>query len=362
MSKLAEDPSALIDRDALDRFLRGVLPAYEDLKISLLSGGASNLTFLIAAGDGRYVLRRRPIGKSAPRAHDMHREFTAIQALNGVDLPVPRAIAYSEDRAVVREPFYVMDFVDGVALHSPDDAEPLSAEARRQCSLAMVQTLARLHALDPVEVGLEGFGRPENFLQRRIKSWLKQWRAVDHRDLPQVEQLGERLLATVPSGGESTLIHGDYRLGNMLFEIDPVVRLTAILDWEMSTIGDPLTDLAHLLVYWEPTRGRLTHPSQLIARLDGFLDGADLAGQYAESTGRDISGLPYYLAFEHWRAAIIKDAIYLRGIDRQDGDISADVSSLGDSVPLHLAEANDLLSGVVAPTSQFPTPIGEPLS
>jgi aminoglycoside phosphotransferase (APT) family kinase protein len=343
MSGGAADPCDLVDRDALDAFLRTVVPPYETLAVSLLSGGASNLTFQVAADDRRYVLRRRPLGTSAPRAHDMQREFTVIRALNKVDFRVPLAVAYSEDRAVVGEPFYLMAHVGGAALHTADDVDGLSADDARVCSETLVDTLAGLHGVDPVAIGLEGFGRPQGFLERRIGSWLRQWGAVEHRDLPDVERLGARLLANLPATAGSTLVHGDYRLGNVLFEFDPRVRLSAVLDWEMSTIGDPLTDLAHLLVYWEPTCGRVTHASQLIARHDGFLDGAAIAQRYAHATGRDVERLGYYLAFEHWRAAIIKDAIYLRAVERHGAGLPGDMVALGDSVSLHLEEAGDIL-------------------
>jgi aminoglycoside phosphotransferase (APT) family kinase protein len=345
------DLAGLVDRDALQRVLSGVLPAFTDMSVSLLSGGASNLTFLVSLDSAHYVLRRRPVGPSAARAHDMKREFTVISALNQTDFPVPRAIFFSNDRAVVGEPFYLMQFVAGQALHTPDDVVALDEAAAGLCSRTLADTLAALHAVDPAAIGLENFGRPQNFLQRRITSWLRQWASGPHRDFPAVESLGERLLKLIPLSGATTLIHGDYRLGNVLFETLPPLRLVAVLDWEMSTIGDPLTDLAHLLVYWEPTRGRITHPSQVIARHPGFLDGQRMAGRYAELTGRDISQLPYYMAFEHWRAAIIKDAIYLRSRARPDGSPADEAVALGRSVPLHLEEAAELLADLRAPAA-----------
>jgi aminoglycoside phosphotransferase (APT) family kinase protein len=279
----------------------------------------------------------------------MRREFTVISALNQTDFPVPRAIFFSSDRSVVGESFYVMQFVDGSALHTPDDVVSLDEAAAASCSQTLIDTLAGLHAVDPAHIGLQDFGRPQNFLQRRIMSWLRQWASNEHRDFPAVESLGRQLLALIPGSSATTLVHGDYRLGNVLFAAKPSMRLVAVLDWEMSTIGDPLTDLAHLLVYWEPTRGRVTHPSQVIARHSGFLDGHSMAARYAGLTGRDISRLPYYMAFEHWRAAIIKDAIYLRARAASDGGLPEHAVTLGDSVQLHLEESAEVVADLRRP-------------
>jgi aminoglycoside phosphotransferase (APT) family kinase protein len=351
MADATTDVTDLVDLAALRQALSAVVAPFADISVSLLSGGASNLTFLLTLGQEVYVLRRRPVGPSAARAHDMKREFTVISALNETDFPVPHAVFYSEDRSVVGEPFYVMRFVEGTALHTPDDAVPLDAAAARTCSEALVDTLAALHAVDPVQIGLKDFGWPHNFLERRITSWLRQWDSAEHRDFPEVQSLGRRLLAQIPGGGTTALVHGDYRLGNVLFALEPSMRLVAVLDWEMSTVGDPLTDLAHLLVYWEPTKGRVTHPSQVIAQRPGFLNGQGMADRYAELTGRDVGQLPYYMAFEHWRAAIIKDAIYLRARSvSQGGTLPDHVVSLGDSVQLHLEEAADVLADLRAST------------
>jgi len=344
MTDTTADVSELVDREALRRVLSGALAPFTDMSLSLLSGGASNLTFLLTLDSARYVLRRRPVGPTAARAHDMRREFTVISALNQTDFPVPRAILFCGDKSVAGEPFYVMQFVDGSAMHTPDDVASLDEAAADSCSRALIATLAALHAIDPAQVGLQEFGWPQNFLRRRITSWLRQWASVQHRDFPAVESLGTQLLGRIPASSTTALVHGDYRLGNVLFEPGPSMRLVAVLDWEMSTIGDPLTDLAHLLVYWEPTRGRVTHPSQVIARRPGFLDGRSMAESYAELTGRDTSELRYYLAFEHWRAAIIKDAIYLRARAAANGDLQETAVSLGDSVQLHLEEAAEVLS------------------
>ena len=233
MSDTTTDLNQLVDRQGLRRVLSSVVDPFTDMSLSLLSGGASNLTFLLTLDSARYVLRRRPLGPTAARAHDMKREFTVISALNQTDFPVPRAILFCGDKSVVGEPFYVMEFIDGSALHTPDDVTALDAAAADLCSRALIAALAALHAIDPAQVGLQDFGWPQNFLQRRITSWMRQWASVEHRDFPAVESLGLQLLARIPASSTTTLIHGDYRLGNVLFELAPSVRLVAVLDWEM---------------------------------------------------------------------------------------------------------------------------------
>jgi aminoglycoside phosphotransferase (APT) family kinase protein len=248
---------------------------------------------------------------------------------------------YFEDQSVMGAPFYLMDRVHGPVLDHLEDVAAMSAAQCRQLSTAAVTALAHLHDIDYGAVGLGELGRPDGFVARRLRRWLEQWDRSAHRGQPLVHELGERLQGRVPGQTDSTLVHGDYRLGNLIIDLRDPVEVAAILDWEMSTLGDPLTDLAHMLVYWEPTRGRVTHPSQLMVGQPGFATGAELAEQYSALTGRDLSPLDFYLAFEHWRAAIIKEGIYMRHQEVGDGD--ADTRELGDSVALHLSEAAELL-------------------
>jgi aminoglycoside phosphotransferase (APT) family kinase protein len=336
---------ALVDRDALAVFMKEHVPPFARLDVDLLAGGASNLTYLVAADDRKYVLRRRPLGSSAPKAHDMHREYRVLDALGGRGLPTPHVYAYHPDDDVVGAPFYVMDFNAGLVLHAPADAASLDAAQAGEVSRSLVETLVALHRVGDADLQLERFGRPDGFLERRITSWLKQWNSVEHRDFPSLVPIGRTLLAHLPEQRDSTLVHGDYRLGNVILDLDGKAAVAAVLDWEMSTIGDPLTDLAHLLVYWEPTRGRVTHPAQLIAQNPGFLTGQELVALYEELSGRDLTNIDFYLAFEHWRAAIIKDAIYLR---RSSGAMAADddTEEFGRTVGRHLEEAQQILDGL----------------
>jgi aminoglycoside phosphotransferase (APT) family kinase protein len=273
----------------------------------------------------------------------MAREYKVLAALQGSEIPSPEVFGFCDDETIVGAPFYVMSCVHGSVFHRPEDVSGLSSVEAGRISLAVVNVLDQLHRIDPQAVGLHDLGRPGRFVSRRIGRWLEQWRRGPHRDHPQVELLGDRLAAAAPSQADATLVHGDFRLGNMLIAVDQPAPVAALLDWEMSTLGDPLTDLAHLLVYWEPTRGRVTHESQMIARHPGFLTGAELANRYAFVSGRDVSRLDFYLAFEHWRAAIIKEAIFMRA--SQGLDPAGPGIELGESVDRHLDEAADLLKG-----------------
>lgn len=341
MSTAAIDPVALVDTQRLSEYLRTVLDLHDPVSVELLSGGRSNLTYLGRSGSSEFVLRRRPLGPVAAGAHDMAREYRVQAALQASDLPLARVYGYCEDESIMGAPFYVMSRVHGHVFHRRADVADLTEEQARHISEATVAVLQHLHEVDAASVGLADLGRPEGFVARRISRWLDQWRHSEHREHPLVEPLAARLAAEVPDRAESTLVHGDYRLGNMIVTPAGSAPVAALLDWEMSTRGDPLTDLAHLLVYWDRTRGRLTHDSQTISEHPGFLGADSLAARYAELSGRDIGSLPFYLAFEHWRAAIIKEGIYTRTRKFATGDSEGD--DIGDTVTLHLEEAADIL-------------------
>jgi aminoglycoside phosphotransferase (APT) family kinase protein len=334
----------LVDHDKLASFIESVAPTGATFDVEVLSGGMSNLTYLVTSGDHEYVVRRRPLGKVAAGAHDMGREYRVLAALRDTELPIPRAFGFCDDESVIGAPFYVMSRVHGHVFHRPDDVKDLTPAQTAAISAAVVNVLKQLHGVDYKAVGLGELGRPEGFVGRRITRWLDQWNRVEHRDHPMLESLSPRLQAALPEQADSTLVHGDYRLGNMLIAIDDPVRVTAVLDWEMSTLGDPLTDLAHLMVYWDPTRGRVTHEAQLIAQQPGFVTSSELARHYGEITGRSLEHLDFYLAFEHWRAAIIKEGIYMRRVNA--GQVDESTEEFGATVERHLEETAELLDSV----------------
>jgi len=334
------DALAVVDAERLRQYLSTVVETDDTFDLGVLSGGLSNLTYVVGSAGREYVVRRRPLGPVAAGAHDMSREFRVQSALQGSGLPVAAMYGFCEDESILGAPFYVMGRVPGKVFNREQDVAEVTQAEASALSEATVDVLDRLHRVDIDSVGLRSLGRPEGFVARRIGRWLEQWQHSEHRDQPLVESIGEKLARSVPARTDSTLVHGDYRLGNMIVDPAASAPVAAVLDWEMSTLGDPMTDLAHLLVYWEPSRGRITHESQSIAQHPGFLRADQLAERYAAAAGREIADLDFYLAFEHWRAAIIKEGIYTRSLRTGSGE-SAD--AVGATVDLHLEEAAEIL-------------------
>ncbi|WP_199579528.1 phosphotransferase family protein, partial [Streptomyces sp. CRB46] len=236
-------------RGLLDRERPGLVAG--PLSGRLIEGGRSNLTYAVSDGTGSWVVRRPPLGHVLATAHDMKREHRVISALHPTDVPVPRPVLLCEDEEVLGAPFYVMEFVEGTPYRTAEQLATLGPERTRAAVLNLVDTLVGLHAVDPAEVGLGDFGRPEGFLDRQLRRWAKQLDASRNRDLAGIDELHATLGRELPRSPSPTVVHGDYRLDNVLIggEND---EIRAILDWEMSTLGDPLTDLGLLVMYSSP--------------------------------------------------------------------------------------------------------------
>ncbi|HEU5302839.1 MAG TPA: phosphotransferase family protein [Acidimicrobiia bacterium] len=282
------------------------------LHAELIAGGRSNLTYAITQGPRTWVLRRPPLGHVVATAHDMAREHRVISALAGSEVPVPRAFAFCDDTAVNDAPFYVMERVDGRILRSPEDMSDLSDADATRISHALVDTLARLHAVDYDAAGLGDFGRPDGFLARNVARWGKQWEANKTRELPTLDEVARRLDAALPESGPAAIVHGDYRLDNTMLALDDPGRIVAVLDWEMSTLGDPLTDLGLFLVYWGVDAGPAIGSGAGIASAPGFLSRDAIVERYAEQSGRSVEHLDFYLAFAMYKLAIILEGINAR--------------------------------------------------
>lgn len=295
-------------------------------RYSAISGGRSNLTFTVVGADGaRFVLRRPPLGHVLATAHDMAREHKIISAIGTSDVPVPPALGLCEDDAVNGAPFYVMGFVDGVVLDAPDKVDQLPVELRRPASEHLIDVLADLHALDVDEIGLGDLARREGYVERQLKRWSTQWQNSKTRELPAIDEVAERLATNMPQQQGVAVAHGDYRFGNCLTDVGQG-RIAAVLDWELCTLGDPLADVGYLGVYWtDPgdTSRRHNDPSGA----EGFPTYADLLERYANRTGRDLSGIDYYVAFSSWRLAVISEGVYARYLKGAMGE-SVDQSIL----------------------------------
>jgi aminoglycoside phosphotransferase (APT) family kinase protein len=310
-----------LDLAALDRFLSERVPGYAGgLRAELVSGGRSNLTFRLTDGTSRWILRRPPLGTLTPSAHDMAREYRVVAALHGTAVPVARPVALG-DAGVFGVPFAVVENVPGSVLRSEDDMAALSDADVHRCAFALVDTLAALHAVDPAEVGLADFGRPEGYLRRQVRRWYGQWERVRTRDLPDVETLHARLDAGCPAESGAAVVHGDFRVDNAILDPDDPARIRAVVDWEMATLGDPLADLAVHLAYGDPAFAPVLGGSA--ASTSPRMPSADeLARRYAGASGRDLSHLEFHLALAYFKIAVIAEGIHqrhLRGDTCGDG-------------------------------------------
>lgn len=300
------------------RFFREHVPGADGpLHFELLSGGRSNLTYRVTCGERVWVLRRPPLGHVLPTAHDMVREYRVLTALNETDVPAPRAIALCDDPEVNDHPFYVMTFVDGVIIgNSIPEGYADTVERRRALSFALVDALARLHSVDYEALGLADFGRPEGYLERQVRRWGEQWERSKTRDLPAIYELQRRLRAAIPPPQPPAIVHGDYRLGNMVLDRNDPGRVLAILDWEMATLGDPLADLGYTFVYWgdpnDPPDRLAVRPAASLTAQPGFLSRAELAAEYARRTGRSVEHIDFYRVLAYYKLAVIVEGIYNR--------------------------------------------------
>jgi aminoglycoside phosphotransferase (APT) family kinase protein len=273
----------------------------------LLAGGKSNLTYEVSSGDRAWVVRRPPLGHVLATAHDMGREYQVISALRDTAVPVPLAIALCTDPEVLGAPFYVMSKVNGVAYRTDAQIAELGAQRTRAIAERMTDTLADLHAVGYDAVGLSSFGRPAGFLARQVRRWKKQLDASRSREIPGIDELHALLAAADVDEGPPAIVHGDYRLDNLL--VGPSDTIAAVVDWEMATVADPLTDVGLLIVYQR--LGELGD-GPLASQAPGYPDEADVLERYARRSGRDLSDLGFHVALASFKLAVIMEGIYYR--------------------------------------------------
>jgi aminoglycoside phosphotransferase (APT) family kinase protein len=306
-----------LDLPRLAAYLESVLevPAVAPLQARLLAGGKSNLTYEVTDGVQTWVVRRPPLGHVLATAHDMSREHRVMTALQDTDVRVPMTFGLCADTQVLGAPFYVMGMVDGTAYRDARQLEALGPDRTRTISTRMVDTLAALHRVDPQAVGLSDFGRPDGFLERQVSRWKKQLDASHSRDLAGAEELYGGLLARVPTESPAGIVHGDYRLDNLL--VDDEDQVAAVIDWEMATVGDPLTDVALLVAYGRRARFDDAMGGPDAARAPGFLAGDKLLERYARGSDRDLSAMAFYLGLAFFKSAVIREGIHYRYIHGQ---------------------------------------------
>lgn len=318
-----------LDLERLTPWLAATRPdlAKGALSGRLIAGGKSNLTYELTDGTTTFVLRRPPLGHVLATAHDMVREHRVISALAYTAVPVPDTYALCEDAEILGAPFYLMERVLGTPYRTAAELEPLGVVRTEVIATGMIDTLAALHMVEPDAVGLTDFGRPEGFLERQVRRWKKQLDASFSRELPAAVELHALLAARVPPESAARIVHGDYRLDNVL--VDDRDRVAAVLDWEMATLGDPLTDIGLLLVYQRMGARRVPGVTD-VSTAPGFLDESMMLERYARHTGRDLSHIGFYVALASFKLAVIAEGIYFRFLHGQT--VGSGFAGVGDMV------------------------------
>jgi aminoglycoside phosphotransferase (APT) family kinase protein len=331
-----------VDEDGITAWLEERVEVRRPLRFFPISGGRSNLTVRLEDAAGRaWVLRRPPTVGVLPSAHDVAREHRIITALEPTRFPVPRAVGLCTDDGVTGAPFYVMHEVEGLVIRDEGDARALVPASRRRLSSSLIDTLADLHAIDPASTALADLGRREGYLERQLRRLHHQYETGSSRSLPLVDELRRQLSARLPRQQRVSIVHGDYRLDNVM--ISPLGDIRAVLDWELCTLGDPLADLALLHVYWLEPGDEVVPSLSSPTTFEGFASRERLASRYAAATGLDLSDLPIYVAFGFWKLAIILEGVYSRYLD---GAYVADDDAyerLGGAVPRLLERSHELL-------------------
>ena len=320
--------------------LRALPQVGTDWSAEVISGGLSNLTYRVHGEHGTVIVRRPPLGKLLPSAHDMTREHRVLSALGPTDVPVPEVLAMCDDLHVAGAPFYAMAEVDGVVYREPAQTAALSPEQRSALADELVDVLARIHRVDLDATGLRDFGRPDGYVVRQLRRWTAQWEASRTRDVDGMPQLLDALARQRPADGETTLVHGDFRLDNTLVaQPGGIPVVAAVVDWELSTLGDPLADLAMWLTYWSGPGedGSAVPVAPGLTAQEGFPTGEEVAHRYAARTGRDLSHLAFYRAFTDWRLAVILEGVHARYLAGRS--MGAGYDRVGPAVPLLVERA-----------------------
>jgi aminoglycoside phosphotransferase (APT) family kinase protein len=301
---------------ALEKFLLRNIPASKGpLVAEQFPSGHSNLTYLVRLGNREMVLRRPPFGSKVKTAHDMGREYRVLSKLHPAYLEAPCVLLFCDDESVLGSPFYLTEPIRGIILRKdPPEGLNFSTEVARQLSESFVDNLARLHGLDYTAIGLSDLGKPQGYLERQVRGWIDRYHGSQTHDLPEVERIAAWLIERKPHMKEATLIHNDYKYDNMILDPDDVTKIIGVLDWEMCTIGDPLSDLGTALAYWVDAQdsAELQQVRWCPSNYPGSLTRAQLVERYARVTGRDVSSMEFYLSFARFKVAVILQQIYYR--------------------------------------------------
>lgn len=305
--------TAGLDVVNLTDYLSRHVPGSPDLTdIALIEGGRSNITYDLTTSAGSLILRRPPLGDVAQSANDVLREYRVMDALQGTTVPVPRTIAFCDDTAVIGAPFTLVAKVSGRVLRSPADVAQLTPDEMARCAEQLVLRLADLHALDYDRIGLGTLGRPIGFVARQVERWQAQWTHVHTRDLHASDELFKQLRSSIPTKSRASIVHGDYRLDNVMLADDDPARVNAVLDWEMATLGDPLTDLGLMLVYWDPVCAPVLPYGHPFAGNEHVPSANHVAELYRDASGCSLEHLDFYRALGYFKLAVIAEGIHGR--------------------------------------------------
>ena len=321
MADLRDHPTPVrageeLDLARLEPFLLSHFPSSTGpLAVEQFPSGHSNLTYLVRLGDREMVLRRPPFGSKVKTAHDMGREYRVLSKLHSAYPAAPKVLLYCGDESILGSPFYVMEPIRGIIIRrDPPPALSFMTETARRLSESLIDNLARLHALDYVAIGLGDLGKPQGYLERQVRGWIDRYHCSQTQDLAEVERISVWLQEHMSRTSEAALIHNDYKYDNIVLDPADITRIVGVLDWEMATIGDPLTDLGTALAYWVDPQDpdELQKIRWCPSTYAGSLTRAQLVERYARATGRDVSNMVFYLAFARFKVAAIVQQIYYR--------------------------------------------------
>jgi len=336
-----------IDLASFAEWAEAALPQFRaPFAAELIAGGQSNITAHMTDADGReFVLRRPPLHGVLPTAHDMGREHRIIDALGPTPVPVPEALALCAEPDVIGAPFYVMSYVAGIVLNDITTVQAtLDDAARAHAGASLVDALVELHAVDVDAVGLGDLARRDELIRRQLKRWHAQFEASKTRDLPAIDRVHGLLAARIPEQTESTVVHGDFRLGNCI--VDPRGEILAVLDWEICTLGDPRADVGYVLATWAEPGDPLRADDHNPTLAAGFTTRDVLLERYARHSGRDVADIPYFVAFSFWRLACILEGVLARSMSGARGDAGADVDDFRRRVESCALLAEEYASGL----------------
>jgi aminoglycoside phosphotransferase (APT) family kinase protein len=323
-----------LNLNALQSYLtESGLPLDGPLQAELISGGKSNLTYAVFDNSSRWVLRRPPTSGLTPKAHDVAREYRLTSALQGTGVPVARTVALCEDESVIGATFTLVEYVNGRVIRTKSELAELADQDVENCTRELVDVLGTLHNVDYQAAGLGSFGRPDGYVARQVQLWAKQWGRVKANDSADLDRLYATLADSVPARSEASIVHGDYRIDNTILAADDV-RVEAVVDWELSALGDPLTDVALMCVYRSPVFDLVI--GEPAAWTSSRLPSADdLAQWYTVTSGRELVNWNFYLALANFKLAVIAEGINYRY--RAGATVGEGFDRAGESVPEFIA-------------------------